>query len=169
MLLTEQFDLHKYSMLVNDFVEVNKTHLFINVDRAEYCFDLSAEYRHEKLRRLFVEKYTLNRDALFEWYPQDTFAGIIGCDLAAYTWKFGDPGIWLAGRHLAHFGAVPFKERATPHLAFRSTREIETIFYALVDHYFFCTQIKKNYRKIKLTKNRLNGLLQKFEDRQPLT
>lgn len=167
MFLPDRFDLHKYSILLNDSTEVNKTHLYINVERAEYCFDLAYEYRWEKLRRK-VEKYILNRDALFEWYPQDTLAGIVGCDLSGYSWRFGDPGIWLAGKHLAHFGSVPIKERATQHLAFRSTREIETMFYAFIEHSFLNAQVKRNYNKIKTTKNRLNDLLQKFKNHQPL-
>jgi hypothetical protein len=168
MFLAERFELDKYSLLLNDSVEVNKTHLFINLDRTEYCFDLSYEYRHEKLRREFAEKYTLNKDAFFEWHPQDTLSGILGCDFTGYIWQFGDPGIWLAGKHLAHFSAVPCKERGMPHVPFRSTREIATLFYAFADHSFFSTRRKKNYKKIKMMKNRLSDLLQKFENRQPL-
>ncbi|MBX2956815.1 MAG: hypothetical protein KF846_11695 [Cyclobacteriaceae bacterium] len=167
MFLKEQLELSKYSLFLSEAVEVTKTHLFINLDRAEYCFDLAYEYRWEKLRRQF-EKYTLNRDALFEWYPDDALAGILGCDFTGYLWQFGDPGIWLAGKYLAHIDAVPVREQVTQHLAFRSTREIETIFYAFIDHSFLLRQVKRNYKKIKTSKNRLDDLLQKFENRQPL-
>lgn len=167
MFFTERFDLTEYSMLLNDAAEVSRTHLFINLDRAEYCFDLAYEYRWEKLRRQ-AERYTIYKGEHFEWYPQDTLAGVLGCDFIGYTWRFGDPGIWLAGKNLAHFDAVPIRERATQHLPFRSTREIENIFYAFIDHSFLNAQVRRNYKKIKTTKNRLNDLLQKFKNRQPL-
>jgi len=167
MFLKEQLDLSDYSLFLNDAKEVTKTHLFINLDRGLYCFDLAYAYRWEKLRRQF-EKYSLYRDALFEWHPEDTLAAILGCDFIGYRWQFGDPGIWLAGKHLAHFDAIPSRERTTQHLAFRSTREIETIFYAFIDHSFLYAQAKRNYKKIKTAKNRLNDLLQKFKHHQPL-
>jgi hypothetical protein len=163
-----QFEFSKYSFRLNENDDVNQTHLLINLDRVGHCFDLSLEYRCEKLRREFEEKYFINKDALFEWHPDSFFDEILGYDLSQYHWRYGDPGIWLAGRHLRHYGTVPSKERAVLHLAFRSAKEIETIFYSVIDCLFFTTQKKKNYRRIKMAENRLKGLLSRLEIRLPL-
>lgn len=168
MFLFDRLELDKYSFIPNEFADVSKTHLFISLDRAEYCFELSYEYRNERLRREFIIKYILNKDGLFKWHPQDTLAEILGCDLTGYAWQLGDPGMWLAGRHLANYSAIPTNERSTLHLAFRSVKEIETIFYAFIDHSFFSALRNKNYKKIKMMKNRLSGLIERFENRQTL-
>ncbi|HCW07152.1 MAG TPA: hypothetical protein DGG95_07295 [Cytophagales bacterium] len=163
-----QFEFSKYSFRLNENDDVTQTHLLINLDRVGHSFDLSFEYRCEKLRREFEEKYLVNKDALFEWYPDELFGKIFGYDLSTYHWHYGDPGIWLAGRYLSHYGVVPVEERAGLHLAFRSTKEIEVIFYSVIDCLFFTTQTKKNYRRIKLAENRLKGLLSRFESHLPL-
>ena len=120
-----ELDLCAYGMLPYDCEEVEKTHLFINLDRAEHCLELSFQYRLEKLRRMFAEKYLTNRSEFFEWIPDDTISGILGCDLSEYMWQYGDPGIWLAGKHLSHRKAIPAAEQQMPHVPFRSKQELE--------------------------------------------